>query len=292
MKQQVVLGVDIGGSHITAALVDLDNNRILEKSRFRARINSGGPAPEIFDGWCEVMQKSLATAPHSGKIGIAMPGPFDYRAGISYMSGQGKYDGLYGLDVREALFQRMRPLVDEIRFVNDATCFLQGEARAGAAAGFDRVIGFTLGTGFGSATFNSGTAHDASYWQFPFLDGTCEDYFSTRWFVKRYAELSGFSVSNVKDITADGRAPEKVEALFGEFTSNMVRFLSAVLGKNPYDAVVFGGNISNAANFFLPSLQRQLGASVPVMISVLGENSALIGSASYYRVAEESQISD
>lgn len=283
--QSIILGVDIGGSHITAALVDLDNHRVIETSWRRSKIQSAGTAGEVIRGWSEVIKESLLSESNSGKICIAMPGPFEYGSGISLMSGQGKYDALYGLNVKEALLQKLGKLATDILFVNDATCFLQGEACEGEGKGYNNILGFTLGTGFGSATFKEGLAEDADYWRFPFLDGICEDYFSSGWFVKRYFELTGCQVVDVKQLIEDPVDVTSVNLVFDEFSKNLDLFLYRLqeMGES-YDCIILGGNIANAHSFFLPQLKALLkirSMNIPVLISALGENAALIGAAVY-----------
>lgn len=283
--QSIILGVDIGGSHITAALVNLDNHRVIESSWRRSKIQSAGTAEEVINGWSQVLEESLLSESNSGKICIAMPGPFDYGNGISLMSGQGKYDALYGFNVKEALLQKLGVLASDILFVNDATCFLQGEASEGQGKGHSNILGFTLGTGFGSATFKDGLAEDADYWRFPFMDGICEDYFSSGWFVKRYFELTGCQVSDVKQLIADPVDVTHVNLVFEEFSKNLDLFLYRLeqMGES-YDCVILGGNIANAHRFFLQQLKALLelrSVNIPVLISGLGENAALIGAAIY-----------
>ena len=132
------------------------------------------------------------------KIGIAMPGPFDYENGISYIKDQNKYEALYGLNIKEQLAKKLEISISDISILNDAACFLQGEVFGGAGQGFKRVMGLTLGTGFGSARSVDGKTDDADLWCSPYREGIAEDYLSTRWFLKQYKEISGKLVKNVK----------------------------------------------------------------------------------------------
>ena len=97
-SMSTAIGIDIGGSHITAALVSLENGKIVSGTRSRAAVNAHATADEILDIWTatirEVMKK--AQGPIT-QIGFAMPGPFDYDKGISQIKNLHKYDGLYGL---------------------------------------------------------------------------------------------------------------------------------------------------------------------------------------------------
>ena len=89
---------------------------------------------------------------------VAVPGPFDYEQGIGLFRDVGKFDSLYGVDVRHGLLTRIRPAPDTIRFLNDADAFGVGEYAAGAARGHDRAVCITLGTGVGSAFLDRGRA--------------------------------------------------------------------------------------------------------------------------------------
>ena len=186
--KNIVLGADIGGSHITAALIDLNTGGLLRETIKRQPVNSHGSPDEILNSWANSIADSFMNYSGPKRIGIAMPGPFDYQKGISYIKGFHKYDSLYKLNVKEALAERLNIESNAILLKNDAACFLQGEIFAGAAKGYRKSIGFTLGTGFGSAIGIDAVAQDAEYWSRPFLEGVAEDYFSTKWFLKRSKE--------------------------------------------------------------------------------------------------------
>lgn len=282
MNDTIVLGVDIGGSHITAALVNTSNGTILEGSMQREKIDSSAGAEDIIQAWTAVMNQSLRFAVNSGKIAIAMPGPFDYQNGISYMKSMGKYDALYGMNVRNLLLSQLSGHISEICFINDAGCFLQGEVSHGPAAEYDEVVGFTLGTGFGSAVAKNGQALDADFWCHPFMGGICEDFFSSRWFVSTYNNYSGLRVNNVKELIFNVDLGGPLLQVFDEFSMNMGVFLTQLYKKHQYDCVVLGGNISNASTLFLPQLKyylKTMAITAPVYISSKGETAALIGAA-------------
>lgn len=283
MDNSVVAGVDIGGSHITVALVDLKKKTILDHTWRRMHIDSLGNAQTILNSWQEVILDSFrAHNMNPTAIGIAMPGPFDYEQGISLMKNQNKYDALYDLNIRELLSDRL--LVDQcdIKFTNDAACFLQGEVFAGLAKDADKVLGLTLGTGFGSAFAVGGKAVDADLWCAPFKEGIAEDYLSTRWFVKRYSELAGGLLKDVKELVALDNHYTRI--LFSEFGNNLAEFLAPVVRAEHTELIVLGGNIANAYHLFATELKaklRQEKINVQIGKTILGENATLLGAASY-----------
>jgi glucokinase len=281
MNDHLVVGVDIGGSHITAALVDLNASAIVPGSLRRDSIDSHAPAPDIIDKWScilgQVMQKRNGL-----KVGIAIPGPFDYEQGISYMRNQDKYEALYGLNIRRLLAEKLGGAPEHFLFLNDAGSFLQGEVFGGTARENEKVIGVSLGTGLGSARYQAGLSQDADLWCMPFLDGMAEDYLSTRWFVKRYWKLSGNQVSGVKELADLQAADQRVQGVFEEFGRNLGAFLLAFIRMDKPDRVVIGGNIANALPLFLPETKRVIAqhhVAVELQKAALGENAVLIGAA-------------
>src|SRR5690242_10758035 len=134
---KVILGIDVGGSHISSALVESGSNLILEETFCRRRINTNEDCFEsILNEWTKGIQTSLAKmeGEELEGIGIAMPGPFDYNNGVSLIKGVNKYEALFGINIREALRNRL-DLEHEIPiyFENDAACFGVGERMTGIA---------------------------------------------------------------------------------------------------------------------------------------------------------------
>ena len=142
-----VLTFDVGGSHISAALCSGEDLTLgpVASAEYGDVTTSEGFVGLLFD---------LATKAAGGStrgIGatLAVPGPFDFEAGVSLMRHKLQY--LYGIDLRQAIAARLGCEPAEVRFLNDADAFLLGEVGAGAAKGFARAVGLTLGTGIGSA---------------------------------------------------------------------------------------------------------------------------------------------
>ncbi|WP_160718135.1 ROK family protein [Chitinophaga solisilvae] len=283
----MALGIDIGGSHITAAVVNLETRTIDTGSWKRTRVNSQGTPGEIIDAWAEVIEDAFRTAPvATWHIGIGMPGPFDYTEGISLMKDQHKYDALYNLNVKQLLAARLSLTPDHIRFINDAGCFLQGEVFSGAARNYKHVIGLTLGTGLGSAVYHGTLAEDANRWCAPFLDGIAEDYLSTRWFIKRFHELTGITVKDVKALTELTTSGAHVQQVFDEFARHLSAFLLTFIKDESPEAIVIGGNIANAAERFFPAVTRELennNIHIPLLQAALSEQAAILGAASLWK---------
>ena len=284
MNEHIVTGIDIGGSHITAALVDLKHHEILPASLTRHHVDAKGDTGKVIDEWASAIRDCKTFDPtSSNKIGIAMPGPFDYEKGICLIRGLDKYECLFNQNVKTLLANKLGISDADIFMMNDASCFLKGEVFGGAARDCNNVIGITLGTGLGSATFKDGKIFDGDLYYTPFKDGTAEDYLSSRWFVRRYKELTGVTAKNVKELSERIDSDVHAQELFATFGKNLGEVLATYISKHNASMVVIGGNISNAWDLFIPETRGVLSGysiKVPLVKALLGEEAALVGGAS------------
>jgi len=286
--ESFILGVDIGGSHLTAALVDRNRKTIVPGSYTRIRINSAGSADEILNTWSNVINgifKNYSVTER--RMGIAMPGPFDYDNGISLIKGLDKYESLYKLNVKELLAHKVMMIPSKIRMMNDAACFLRGEVHYGVARGYQNVIGITLGTGTGTAAHHGSVTKDANLGPSAFMDSIADEYFSTRWFVRQYAERSGKTVQDVKTLSELYKGEQVVSEIFLEFVKNLTVFMKDFIESEKPEVVVLGGNIAQCSDLFLPDLKHALAASgifVPIVKAQCGEDAAILGAASLFEI--------
>lgn len=280
MNEAIALGVDIGGSHITSALVDVHTKSIVDGSYQRKHVDANAGIDEVLQTWCDVIQQSFTNGITNTKIGIAMPGPFDYANGISLMKDNNKYAALYGLNIKQLLAEKLNIAQSQISFINDAGAFIKGEIFADEGKGYQSAIGLTLGTGLGSATYKNGIGNDANLWCMPFKDGIAEDYISTKWFEATYFNLTGKQVQGVKALALQHDNDILVQSLFQQFAENLADFLSVFVKANHPEVIIIGGNVMNAETLFIPAvinhLQKQ-GITVPIVRAKLGEDAAIIG---------------
>lgn len=291
MNNMYVIGADIGGSHITAALVNLANGAVADECKFKEPVNAAAGAEEILSRWTACISRTLAAANNEvAAIGIAMPGPFDYPGGISLIRGVAKYESLYGMNIREEMKSSLE-YSKGIYFENDASCFALGEAWAGEGAGSRRMVAVTLGTGLGGTFLldneilheGKGIPPEGYIYHLPYRTGIAEDYVSSRWLLNEYHQRTGQRLHEVKNI---GELAEKQDAvalaLFAEMGEALGEVLAPWLADFDAERLVIGGNIRKAHPYFLPALQaclRKNNIRTSVHISGRGENSALSGAA-------------
>jgi glucokinase len=177
-----------------------------------------------------------------------------------------------------------------VRFINDATAFAVAEAWIGVGRGEQKLIALTLGTGFGSAFIKDGipvlegdtVPELGCVWHLPFGEGIADDYFSTRWFEKSYLKLGGRQVNGVKEIAGLFDNDIIARRLLIEYGTNMGDFLAPWIKKFDAGHIIIGGNITGAFDRFGSFLLKTLSdhtINIPVSLSILKENAAIIGSA-------------
>ncbi len=283
-NHSIITGVDIGGSHITVSLVDLHTQAVIEGTELRHHIDSAASAAAVIASWAAPIQEANKRAAlKPSRIGIAMPGPFDYEKGISLIKGLAKYEQLYGLNIKELLADALAIKPADIRMVNDATAYLIGEHQLGSGKGAASLLGITLGTGFGSAWHMNGRLTDGDLYCFPFREGVAEDYVSTRWLLKAYTEQTGEQIESVRAMSEQARAGNAAAVaifhLLGESLGEIIiqRFSPALP-----ERLVIGGNIARSADLFMPSAQeviKSAGFDMEIVTAILGEKAALMGAA-------------
>lgn len=285
------IGVDIGGTHITCAAIQTANGMVAEGTLSREICSHQAASGEILQRWAAALNATIAKLEASdiAGIGFAIPGPFDYRNGVSKM--KHKFAGLYGLHIPTAL----APLLTTgdrlpMRFLNDATAFAVGEAWVGEGRGFRKVVVITLGTGFGSAFIEDGVPvvaredvpREGCLWHLPFADGIADAYFSTGWFERAYTKATGNKVEGVKTLMDKAVDEPLARSIFLEFGRNLAACLAPWLKSFGAEVLVVGGNISHALPLFEAPLQEGLqkkGVKIAISLSRMYETAALVGSA-------------
>jgi glucokinase len=283
MKHHALV-LDIGGSHITAALVDLEKRSIVIESLQRKHINSAAEAEEILSGWASVATKALGQT-SIAYIGVAMPDPFEYDTGVSRM--QHKFASLYGVNIGTALREKLQ-LELPVYFGNDASLFALGEWWAGAAKDHDKVIGVTLGTGLGGGFVRNGKVCYAGedvppqgvIWNLPYSNGIAEDYVSGPALVKNYQGKTGMKL-NPAEIAKEAKAGNtNAKESYLELGSHLGEILSPWVNIFDAQCIVVGGNIARSWELFAPKLQETLSnKTIKITPSTLFEEASLFGAA-------------
>jgi glucokinase len=142
-----VIGVDLGGTNVRAALIERDGT-ILRQAR-RPSLQ-GEPAAstlnQIVDACKEVIREHGVAFSEVLGVGIGLPGIMDTQTGVCFWSPNFHHwkDVPIGPTVAEGL--RLPVFI-----LNDAKCAALGELVHGAGKGVRNMVMITLGTGIGGA---------------------------------------------------------------------------------------------------------------------------------------------
>ena len=162
IREQFIVGIDLGGTNIAAGAMPTDGTREIAM-RMIPTLAEGG-AGAVVDRIAALVEEVIAqTRAETGAersdflgVGIGSPGPLDRARGV--------------VIVTPNLGWRDFPLRDEVAnrvnlpatLDNDANCATLGEWWCGAAKGGRNVVGMTIGTGIGGGLILDGKLYHGS----------------------------------------------------------------------------------------------------------------------------------
>ncbi len=281
-----ILGLDIGGTHITCGVVENTDGNLKVLSHVRRPVDAAASMDRIFEDWCNAINE-VADLGRTDAIGIAMPGPCDYSNGTCLIRGLDKFESLYGTNIPEQLRKGLNletniPIVME----NDCNAFALAEAVLGGGRNGNRIIAITLGTGFGSGFVvdrriihdGPGIPPDATFGFVPYRAGIAEDYISRRGLRRLFVEHGGDKNADVIDIAraAEG-GDQNAKMLFERLGEMLADVLAPFVEDFGADTLVIGGAIAGSFNRYAPRLQDRIGSNLSIRRSELGDTAGLLG---------------
>ena len=238
------LGIDIGGSGVKGAPVDLEAG---EFAADRLRIDT--PAKSTPANVVKVVAEivaSFADTIGDAPVGVTIPAPV--RHGVVPM--------IANLDKKWVNLEAEKFFSDELQrpvtIVNDADAAGVAEVRYGAAKGQRGVvIVTTLGTGIGSAVINDGVL----------LPNT----------ELGHLEIDGFDAEK----RAAASAKTREELSYKEWSKRLQRYYETLEQLFWPDLFVVGGGVSKQSDKFLPNLVL----NTPIVPAQLRNSAGIIGAA-------------
>ncbi|HEV7203838.1 MAG TPA: ROK family protein [Jatrophihabitans sp.] len=280
----VVPVLEIGGTHVSAALVDPSDWSV--PARVRLALEADADADAVIGRFAAAA--AGIDAPPAARWGVAMPDPFDYQRGMGLFEGVGKFAALRGVDVGTALRRRMRSAPATLAFLNDADAFALGECVAGAARGARRCLGITLGTGIGSGWIVDGEIVDPGFppdgrlHRLTIAGHPLEDVVSRRAIRRAFGAAGGDPGADVRGIAAaaragDARARRVLDAAFVE----LGRVVGSCQSGFRPDVLVIGGSMAASWDVIGPAFRAGAeGSGLPeVRIATDSDTAPLIGAA-------------
>ncbi|MBF0671184.1 MAG: ROK family protein [Salinibacterium sp.] len=238
------IGIDIGGTGIKAALVDLDTGSLLS-DRHKVPTPEGGEPDDVVKAVVGLVSE-FEELDEETPVGVCFPAVV--RGGRT-MSAANVSDAWIGLEA-EQLFEKA--LGRGIHFINDADAAGVAEARYGAAKDVPGlVIMTTLGTGIGTALINDGR-------------------------LVPNAELGHLEIDGVDwETVASNGARERASLSWTEWAGRLQRYYERLEAYLSPELFVVGGGVSKQHEDFLPLLELD----TRIVPAALRNNSGIMGAA-------------
>ncbi|HLQ54874.1 MAG TPA: ROK family protein [Streptosporangiaceae bacterium] len=237
-----ILGVDIGGTGIKAAPVDMTTGMLVA-----GRVKLATPQPAEPDALAAIVRELVTGFGWKGPVGIAFPGVIT--DGITRTAAN--LDPAWiGLAAR-ALFGKATGL--QVNMINDADAAGLAEMKFGAGAGHrGTVLMLTFGTGIGSALF---------------IDGLL-------------VPNTEFGHIEIRGKDAEKRASEHAKELhdlsWGVWAGRVDEYLEHMEALLSPGLFIIGGGISRKSDKFLPLLT---GLTAPVVPAAMHNDAGIVGAA-------------
>lgn len=278
MRQEKIIGVDLGATNIRAAVV-IEDTILGIKSK---RINSAGSEEEVLKDVFEILDTLVDGSITA--IGIGVPGVVDVKQGIVY-------DVQYIPSWKEVpLKKRMEERYNLPVFVNnDANCFALGEYYFGKGKGVDSMIGLTIGTGVGAGIIINNKLYAGAncgageFGMVGYLDKVYEFYCSGSFFQNVY-QLHGEAV-----FQRAKKGDEQALRLYEEMGTHLGNAIKMIMYTYDPSLIILGGSVRLAYDFFEEAMWQRIqtfaftksAQRLKIEISEL-QNSGILGAAGLY----------
>ncbi len=287
---KTALGVDVGGTKISAALVS-ESGELLSDV-FRTATEANRSREEVESNLFRCLDEALKNAALSQKdiagIGLGLPGPLDAKKGI--LLDPNNLPTWHNYPVARRVAEQFGLLV---KINNDANVFALGEAVFGSAKDLDVVVGLTLGTGFGCGIvlnkriFEGATGTAGEIYLSPYNGTQFEEIISGRGLARIYEKQSGKKIIGPEIESRARLGEEAALASWKEFGFHLGRIMAHMVNFLDPDAIVVGGSISHAFDLFEEEMRRQVFENInsrprqhlKILHSRLGEEAAIFGAA-------------
>ncbi|MDJ1370303.1 polyphosphate--glucose phosphotransferase [Gulosibacter molinativorax] len=248
-QDRYAVGIDIGGTGIKGALVDLKKGALVGE-RKKVKTPEGAPIDAVKAAVRTVYDEILGQPEAEGidpLVGLCMPSVI--RRGVAWTAANIAQEWV-GFDARTAFSE---VIGKNVSLMNDADAAGYGEVRYGEAAdNVGSVLVLTLGTGIGSALIHDGRLYPNTELGHMELDGH-EDY----------------------EKFASAKVREREELSFEEWGRRLSAYFQKLQVLLQPDEFIISGGISKQADDFIHLIE----VDTPVKVAKLKNNAGIIGAA-------------
>jgi glucokinase len=299
MSKNFIIGIDLGGTNLKVALLDL-RWRIKYKAIFKTQ--SFSPKERLISAITHAVEQTIQKHHISNRnilgIGLGLPGPIDPQKGlVHFLPNIPGWNEVY---LKTILEKRLKLPV----FIdNDAKIMCLAEYKIGAARGFKNALCVTLGTGVGGGLILQGQLYRGEknaageIGHLPINEkgrrcncggiGCLEAYVGNnrikqeaKKIFKRNITLEELSILAKQNNKRAVKLWRSVASRLGVAFAGMANVLNL-------DAIVIGGGVANAGEFLFTSVRKAIkeramcvqAEHIKVLKARLGSDAGLIGAA-------------
>ncbi len=255
---QKIIGVDLGGTNIKAALVS-PQGKIIKKCEIPTEAEKGEKAviSKIISSIERIKDKKIMG------IGIGSPGPMDYKKGVITNPVNLPFKNVPLKKIIKNTFKA------PVFLDNDAKCFTLGEAVFGSGKRYENVVGITLGTGFGcglvinkkiyhgrgnATEFGHTTIEHDGVKSKSGNNGSIEEYVASRGITALFDGKA--SPKEIYSLALKGN--KKAIETYNKIGHYLGVGMANVIYAFDPDILIIGGKISNAWEFFNKSMNKTI----------------------------------
>lgn len=246
------IGIDIGGTGIKAALVDIKRGELVSE-RIRVETPAGGE-PEAIAEACKSIIESLGVSHRNYPVGLCFPAVVKHGFTQSAANVSKRWIGLNADELFDKTLNR------HTHVINDADAAGLAEVKFGAGRGSHGLtIMTTLGTGIGTALFYNGV-------------------------LIPNAELGHLEIEGVDyETKAAYSAMEREGLSFEKWAVRLQKYYSTLERLLVPDLFIVGGGVSKNHEKFLPLLKLK----TPIVPATTKNSAGIIGAASLAYASSE-----
>jgi len=315
-RNEYAIGVDLGGTNITAGIVN-STGKVILREKLPTLAHLGGKV--VLNRISQAISCLLSKIdPKVRKnimgIGIGTPGLVDHKRGI--VREPPNLPGMDGMNIKKYIEKRFKK---KTFIANDANAYAVGEHTFGAGKGTKNMVCITLGTGLGGGIIINGKLYVGSFETAGELGhviirkegkpclcgstGCVEGYVGANFIVDRVVKdiKSGKKTKIVKLVNGDlskispiiiekaARQNDKyAKALWNEVGAEIGTALISIVNTLSPEMVVIGGGVSKAGDVLFNPIKKQfnkigfdfLKKRVKIVPGKLSDEAGVLGSSS------------
>jgi len=239
MPEKQIIGIDLGGTNVRAALVNATGIIRLESDE----VNAQGTPKEVIEQIFGLIER-LGIDNIQG-IGLGVPGPVDDAKGIVYEL----------INIPAWKKENVKEIFEShyhipLQVQNDANCFALAEKYYGQGKNVNSFIGLIVGTGMAGGIilndqlYSGPNGMAGEFGMMGYLDHNYEYYCSGQFF----EHMFGITAKTAAELAQ--KADKEAQSMWKEFGNHLGKAIEAILYAYDPEKIILGGSVSKSLHLY------------------------------------------